>query len=112
MRTVSTLFTLVLLTTHSEAETFSVDTMGPGAVSCARWLSNSVSEIQGQSWILGFWAGSNWVALTYGAKRNVGHSTDGPSIIGEVKKRCLNSPSETLGGVTIDVFNEFVKSGK
>ena len=112
MRNAFTMFTLVFLTTQCEAETFKVDTMGLGAVSCAGWLSTPASEIQGRSWILGFWAGSNWVALTYGAKENVGHSTDGPGIIGEVKKRCLNSPSENLEGVIIDVFNDFMKAGK
>ena len=112
MRTVFTLFTLVFLTTQSEAETLTMDTWGAGTVSCATWLSTSVSEIQGQHWILGFWTGSNWVAITYGAKGSVGHSTDGHGVIGEIKKRCLNSPSDTLGVVTAAVFNEFVKAGK
>jgi hypothetical protein len=67
--------------------------MGAGAVSCATWLSTPTSKLQGESWILGFWTGSNWVALTVGAKRIVGYSTDNLGIIGEVKKRCLKTPA-------------------
>ena len=112
MRTAFALLSLFFLTTQSKAETFKVETLGAGAASCATWLSSPTSERQGEQWILGFWTGSNWVALTYGTKRNVGYSTDNLGLIGEVKKRCLNSPSQTLGTIVTDVFNQFFKAGR
>lgn len=112
MRTAFTILTLIFLTSQGRAENVRVDILGAGAVSCATWLSTPTSELHGESWILGFWTGSNWVALTYGAERNVGYSTDNLGLIGEVKKRCLNSPSQSVELVVVGVFNDFFKEGK
>ena len=113
MRPAFTLITLVLLTAQSKADTTNLLTFGIGQSSCAKWLSTPALEIEGNDWILGFWTGVNVGTFFAGGGRgNIGHSTDAFGIIGEVKKLCLNSPSQLVSTTASVVFHEFVKAGK
>ncbi|MEO9168388.1 MAG: hypothetical protein ABI230_08295 [Aestuariivirga sp.] len=112
MRSVLTLIILVLLGPQCKAETLNIYMVGMGQGSCAKWLSTPALEIQGNDWILGFWTGSNLGTSSSGGSGITGHTTDAYGIIGEVKKRCINSPSQLLGGVAAGVFNEFAKANR
>ncbi len=43
---------------------------------------------------------------------DTGISTDGQGLVAEVKKACMNQPSELLIDTTRKVFDNFLKAGK
>ena len=111
MRLAITALSLAMLTIPSAAKTGILD-LGTGTESCAAWLATPYSESAGTSWILGFWTGANWGTQMGGGSGDVGSTTDNLGIIGEVKKRCMNSPSNNIANTAADVFGEFVKARK
>lgn len=74
---------------------------GIGTVSCSAWLSNHSDEEEGKVWILGFWSGMNTMSLD---NRQVGVLTDGPGVVGEVKKACAARPSSTLHDAAVAAY--------
>lgn len=63
--------------------------------SCAAWLSSPQKDQEGFTWIMGFWSGLNAAAVPTGQRADVGRSTDGWGIVGEVRKLCQANPSST-----------------
>ena len=82
------------------------------ACSCATWLASSASEAEGSAWLLGFWTGTNYGAALAGQGGQIGVSTDALGIIGEVKRRCLNNPANTLMHEAVGLYLEFERAGK
>ena len=71
----------------------SVDMIGIGGMSCARWRSTKEHILEGTVWIYGFWTGLNYVAAASGqspAKINMS------AIVVEVEKTCARQASQTF----------------
>lgn len=80
---------------------------GSGATkSCALWLSTPAHEREGFAWIVGFWSGLNFAYANANAdlRADVGRSTDGWGIVGEVKQLCMKNPSSTPLAETLKVY--------
>ena len=86
--------------------------VGSGNESCATWLATPLSENNAKDWIFGFWSGENLGIVANGLIGHVGHTTDALGIIGEVKKVCMNTPSESLATAVSEVFINFLKADK
>ena len=71
----------------------SVDMIGIGAMSCARWRSTQEHLLEGTVWIYGFWTGLNYVAA---ASEQAETKVDTTAIVAEVKKTCAQHPSQVL----------------
>lgn len=99
-------FVLVTVSGPSRAQSTSI--FGIGTASCATWLSDSQMQMLGASWILGLWSGMNYA----GSKHRVGHTTDAQGLVGEVKKRCLDVPSDLLLEASVLTFKEFERDGR
>ena len=112
MRIAASVVIIAALTVSAVAEGFSVRISDIELRSCATWLANPSSETEGGGWIIGFWAGTNYGAALAGQGRNVGVSTDVFDIIGEVKRRCLNNPANTLMREAVGLYLEFERAGK
>lgn len=69
---------------------------GVGTKTCATWLLNKESEAVGNSWVLGYWSGLNTMNLK---NHGVGDGLRESQLLGEIKRRCLLSPSDTVGSV-------------
>lgn len=82
---------------------------GIGRSSCANWLSQPEHESEGETWILGYWSGLN---VLNAPSHLVGGHSDGPAIIGEVKKICLSEPSTALSNAVARVYYQFEQDGK
>jgi hypothetical protein len=94
---------------HAVAQPMELRVSGLGRASCATWLADKASENEGMAWILGFWTGANALDPAGGT---VGKSTDNLGIIAEVKRRCLEAPSEALVGVVSPMFVQFRDAGR
>ena len=77
-----------------------VSRLGVGTRTCAYWLTNATTENAGEHWIDGFWSGLNEAYPPH----DVGHTVDGVDIRGEIKKRCMDHPSELLVYTTAWVY--------
>jgi hypothetical protein len=104
---------LIFLTMSSSAiaDDVEVRTFGIGRQSCASWLMDFQSEQEGSAWILGYWSGINYSDAMAG-RRAVGESTDGPGVLGEMKKRCRERPAENMQSELINLFIELRAKGK
>jgi hypothetical protein len=58
-------------------------------------------EIASDQWIYGFWSALNVVGIN---RHNVGQHTDPKGVVGEVRKECVENPSETLELATRKVY--------
>ena len=100
---------LVTGTAHAPAEESKVPVLvfGFGRGSCASWSKDQMQE--GDVWILGFWSGMN---AAYTA--TTGENTDGPGILGEVRKVCRGKPSLSLSEAILQVYDRFqqIRSGR
>jgi hypothetical protein len=74
-------------------------TYGPGGDSCASWIQESASA-PGDNWIMRFWSGLN----ATGRYHDIGRSTDGAAITGEVRVFCQAHPSVALANATLTVY--------
>jgi hypothetical protein len=102
---------LVLLLAVGEAhasDTQPFYVMGIGRVSCASWLSDRNSEVEGNAWILGFWSGGNFYSDDHG----VGANTDPMGVLATIKKNCLDAPADSLIAVTAKTFKAFANEGR
>ena len=111
MRLSITILSLAMLAIPSAAENGNYIVRGTGTESCAAWLATTYSETAGADWVLGFWTGVS-VGVREGKGGKVGSTTDNLGIIGEIKKRCMTSPSAQLERTALDVFVEFLKAKK
>jgi len=82
--------------------------LGTGFQSCANWLSTPEYERDGNEWILGYWSAVNLLNENHG----VGRNTEGPGIIGEVRKVCVAEPSTRLSDAVARVYRNLAKAGK
>jgi hypothetical protein len=85
-----------------------------GDQSCAAWTQRLLGTVQEQAdrvWIIGFWSGLN-MATAHRTGRNsmAGGDTDGPGIVGEVRKECSSSPSTSLSQAIVNVFYRMKKA--
>ena len=74
---------------------------GIGGSSCATWLSSPTQFNDGISWLYGDWSVENEVNLK---NHNVGHTTNGIGVVGEVKSECEEHPSELLNVAIFAVY--------
>lgn len=78
---------------------------GAGATkSCAWWFTSPATEAEGFAWVVGFWSGLNFGQSNPDAPADVGKSTDGWGIVGEVKKLCRENPSSTPLAEALKVY--------
>jgi hypothetical protein len=84
----------------------SVGMAGIGGMSCAYWRATKEHLSEGTVWIYGFWTGLNYVAA---ASEQAQSGTDTAEIVAEVKKRCAQAPSQTLGSAVWNAYLEFNK---
>jgi hypothetical protein len=84
----------------------SVDMMGIGGLSCAHWRSTPALRLEGTIWIYGFWTGLNYVAAASGQTER---KVDTAAVVVEVKKRCLQLPSQTLASAVWTTYLELDK---
>jgi hypothetical protein len=84
----------------------SVDMIGIGAMSCARWRSTQQNVSEGTVWIYGFWTGLNYVAAASGQGQA---KIDDAAILAEVKKTCAGQTAQTLASA---VWTTYLRSEK
>jgi hypothetical protein len=84
----------------------SVGTTGIGGMSCAHWRATKEHLLEGTVWIFGFWTGLNYVAAASDQPQS---GTDTAEIVAEVRKRCVQAPSQTLASAVWDTYLEFNK---
>jgi hypothetical protein len=80
-------------TRPSPAREVSVEMMGIGGMSCARWQSSRALRSEGTIWIYGFWTGLNYVAAASGQPES---KADTAAVLAEVAKICAQRPSQIL----------------
>lgn len=96
------------MATPVAAEQDRIYIMGIGKASCASWLANQSSELEGSAWLLGFWTRGNY----YNNSHVVGSSTDPLGVIDSVKKECTETPADSLLSVAARLFKQFDQQGK
>jgi hypothetical protein len=85
----------------------SVDMIGAGAMSCARWRSTQQHQSEGTVWIYGFWTGLNYVAAASDQGQAI---IDEAAIVAEVKKTCAGLTSQTLASAVWTTYLRTEKS--
>lgn len=84
----------------------SVGMTGIGGMSCAHWMATKEHQSEGTVWIYGFWTGLNYVAAASDQPQS---GTVTAEIVAQVKKRCVEVPSQTLASVVWNTYLEFDK---
>jgi hypothetical protein len=84
----------------------SVGMTGIGGMSCTYWRATKEHQLEGTVWIYGFWTGLNYVAA---ASEQPQSGTDTAEIVADVKKRCVQAPSQTLASAVWNAYLEFNK---
>jgi hypothetical protein len=84
----------------------SVDMIGIGGMSCARWRSTPEHRREGTIWLYGFWTGLNYVAA---ASDQPQAKIDAAVIANEVEKTCARQASQTLASAA---WTTYLESGK
>jgi hypothetical protein len=104
------LVTALVLLTASVAPGWSepVKVFGAGNISCAKWLTDAITEAHGGNWILGFWSGAN----TVNSNGSVGLKTDSEGIVAAVKLKCAQDPGAALFLVVAELYGEFERKGR
>jgi hypothetical protein len=87
---------------RAQENTAQATIFGIGRLSCADWMANAMSERDGADWAMGFWSGLNVNSIT---DRQVGHTGDGESILGEIKELCAEHPSMRLAEATVHAYD-------
>jgi hypothetical protein len=68
---------------------------------CDSWLANSLSEAEGNSWILGNWS-ARTSTVSFIATATSG--TDAATILSDVKEICAAEPSTELSDAVVRVY--------
>ena len=84
----------------------SVDMMGIGGMSCAHWQSTPTLRSEGTIWIYGFWTGLNYVAAASGQAES---KADTAAVLAEVKKTCVQRPSQVLASAVWTAYLDLNK---
>jgi hypothetical protein len=92
--------------TFAQDTKVSVGMTGIGGMSCAHWRATKEQLSEGTVWIFGFWTALNYVAA---ASEQPQSGTATAEIVGEVKKRCAQAPSQTLASAVWNAYLEFNK---
>ena len=75
--------------------------LGAGTMSCAKWLDNDIFRKVGEHWAKGFWSGLS--ALNQ-ANHERADKLDAYAVLGEIKRECVNHPSEDLNDAVVTVY--------
>jgi hypothetical protein len=81
----------------------SVDMIGIGSMSCARWRSTQEHRLEGTVWIYGFWTGLNYVAAASGQTQS---KIGAAEILSKVEKTCAEGTSQTLASAAWTTYIE------